>query len=197
MNHADSTIIKAQKGDEAACSKLVELWYKRIHNYALKYLGNHDQASEVTQKTFITMYHKINMLEDSSRFKPWLYKIASNYCHEEYRQKTRERKYFYKSDQEEEEEIMIIRLGVEPDVEQKLNQQDMGEIIKQILQHLPLDQREVIIMKEYEGMKFREIAEVLNVSENTVKSRLYYGLSTMKKILDKRNITKEKLYYEN
>ena len=51
-------------------------------------------------------------------------------------------------------------------------------------------------MKEYEGLKFREIAEVLNISENTVKSRMYYGLEALKGILEKMNITKESIGYE-
>jgi DNA-directed RNA polymerase specialized sigma24 family protein len=51
-------------------------------------------------------------------------------------------------------------------------------------------------MKEYEGLKFREIAEALNISENTVKSRMYYGLDALKKILESRNITKETIGYE-
>ncbi|MGC4022107.1 MAG: sigma factor-like helix-turn-helix DNA-binding protein [Cyclobacteriaceae bacterium] len=51
-------------------------------------------------------------------------------------------------------------------------------------------------MKEYEGLKFREIAEALNISENTVKSRMYYGLDALKKIFEQRNITKESIGYE-
>jgi RNA polymerase sigma-70 factor (ECF subfamily) len=64
------------------------------------------------------------------------------------------------------------------------------------LKELSEEQREVVIMKEYEGLKFREIAEVLNISENTVKSRMYYALDGLKKILDKNNITKETIGYE-
>jgi RNA polymerase sigma-70 factor (ECF subfamily) len=59
-----------------------------------------------------------------------------------------------------------------------------------------VEQREVVIMKEYEGLKFREIAEVLNISENTVKSRMYYGLDGLRKILEKRNLDKDTLGYE-
>ena len=61
---------------------------------------------------------------------------------------------------------------------------------------LSVEQREVVIMKEYEGLKFREIAEVLNISENTVKSRMYYGLDGLRKILEKKNINKETISYE-
>ena len=53
------------------------------------------------------------------------------------------------------------------------------------------EQREVVIMKEYEGLKFREIAETLSISENTVKSRMYYGLESLKKILERNKVTKE------
>jgi RNA polymerase sigma-70 factor (ECF subfamily) len=72
---------------------------------------------------------------------------------------------------------------------------EMKEIVLATLQKIPDDQRKVILMKEYEGLKFKEIAEVLNVSENTIKSRMYYGLDAMRKILIEKNITKE-LYYE-
>ncbi len=58
------------------------------------------------------------------------------------------------------------------------------------------DQRAVVIMKEYEGLKFREIAEALNISENTVKSKMYYGLESLKRILEKRNINKDTINYE-
>lgn len=75
--------------------------------------------------------------------------------------------------------------------------QELAELMQQCLKELSDEQREVIIMKEYEGLKFREIAEVLNISENTAKSRLYYGLHSLKKILEKRNITSELLSDEN
>ena len=58
------------------------------------------------------------------------------------------------------------------------------------------EQREVVIMKEYEGLKFREIAEALHISENTVKSRMYYGLEALKRILERKNINKETIGYE-
>jgi RNA polymerase sigma factor (sigma-70 family) len=69
-------------------------------------------------------------------------------------------------------------------------------LLQNCLMELSVEQREVVIMKEYEGLKFREIAETLNISENTVKSRMYYGLEGLKKILENRKITKETIGYE-
>lgn len=73
---------------------------------------------------------------------------------------------------------------------------ELSDILQQALCELSEEQREVVIMKEYEGLKFREIAEVLNISENTVKSRMYYGLDGLKKILERKKITKDTIGYE-
>ena len=70
--------------------------------------------------------------------------------------------------------------------EEGYQQREQSRQVLQALQKLPVEQRTVIIMKEYEGLKFREIAEILNISENTAKSRLYYGLKGLKKIFGTR-----------
>jgi RNA polymerase sigma-70 factor (ECF subfamily) len=80
--------------------------------------------------------------------------------------------------------------------EKQLQQAELSDILQSALRELNEEQREVVIMKEYEGLKFREIAEVLNISENTVKSRMYYGLDGLRKILERKNINKETIGYE-
>jgi len=69
-------------------------------------------------------------------------------------------------------------------------------LINRALQHLPEEQRVVIVMKEYQGLKFTEIAETLNAPINTVKSRMYYGLSALKKIFDRWDISEDMVRYE-
>ena len=81
-------------------------------------------------------------------------------------------------------------------MKRQLQQTELSDILQKALLEISEEQREVVIMKEYEGLKFREIAEVLNLSENTVKSRMYYGLDGLKKILEKRNINKNTIGYE-
>jgi RNA polymerase sigma factor (sigma-70 family) len=80
--------------------------------------------------------------------------------------------------------------------ERQLRHSELSDLLQACLLELSEEQREVVIMKEYEGLKFREIAEALNISENTVKSRMYYGLDGLKKILEKKNISKETIGYE-
>jgi len=192
MVHLDPLINKAKTGDQYAFEKLVNLWYKRIYNFGYKYFGDHDLAMEVTQKTFITIHKKISSLEETGKFKPWLYKIASNYCHEEERKRKREQFNISK----DYNELDNQRIESEFNPDKKLQQAELSEILLMALNEINQEQRTVVIMKEYEGLKFHEIAEILEISENTVKSRMYYGLGALKKILDKKNINKNTVYYE-
>ena len=80
--------------------------------------------------------------------------------------------------------------------ERSFQQGEIKDILLSSLSELNEDQRTVVIMKEYEGLKFTEIAEALEDSENTVKTRLYRGLKNLKEILERKNITRETVHYE-
>lgn len=199
MMHSDRLIIRAQQGDQQAQGKLVQLWYKRIYNFSFKFLTDHDMAMEVSQKTFISMCKNLASLQDTGRFKSWLYKITVNYCREEVRKVKASRSMPFDQvwNPEAEEsprwEGSAQRLH---NPERQLQHLELSDILQNALLELSEEQREVVIMKEFEGLKFREIAEALNISENTVKSRMYYGLEGLKRILEKKNINKESLGYE-
>jgi RNA polymerase sigma-70 factor (ECF subfamily) len=72
----------------------------------------------------------------------------------------------------------------------------LREILNRALQEIPEEQRVVVIMKEYQGLKFREIAEAMELPINTVKSRLYYGLKALRKLFDEWNVTEEVVWYD-
>jgi len=192
MSHADRLILQAQAGNEQAFNKLVSLWYKRIYNYAFKYAGSHDMAMDIAQNTFITVHHKIDQLREVNSFKPWLYRIAINCSHEELRKQKRISGISINTtiDENGDERQFEIEddLRYQPDA--KLQRQELADLIMASLQTLSEEQRLVVIMKEYEGLKFREIAEALEISENTAKSRLYYGLKHLRSKLSN-------LIYEN
>ena len=190
MRHSEAIIIKAQNGDTQAFNKLVSLWYKRIYNLALKYFSGHDMAMEAAQRTFISVHKSLPKLRNVETFRWWIYRIAVNVCHEEER-KLKRQAISIDGVAPEAETIPMASYGPQ----QSIEQQELSKMLLDALAEINEEQRMVVIMKEYEGMKFREIAEVLEVSENTVKSRMYYGLTALKKILTERNITKE-VYYE-
>ncbi len=199
MMHSDSLIERARQGDKNAQGRLVQLWYKRIYNYCYKFFLDHDLAMEAAQKTFISMCRNLQALQDVARFKSWLYKIAVNSCREEARKIKGARAVSFdvvvNADADDSPTWeRAMRRNENP--ERQYQQQELSDLLQQCLLELSAEQREVVIMKEYEGLKFREIAEALNISENTVKSRMYYGLDALKRILEKRNITKETISYE-
>ncbi|HEY3401876.1 MAG TPA: RNA polymerase sigma factor [Ohtaekwangia sp.] len=199
MMHSDTLVTRAKQGDQNAQGKLVQLWYKRIYNFSYKFFQDHDLAMEASQKTFISMCRSLPGLQDNGRFKSWLYKIAVNYCREEIRKNKGNRSLSFDVvwNREAEDSPGWESTGQRyANPEKQYQQQELSDILQRALMELSDEQREVVIMKEYEGLKFREIAEVLNISENTVKSRLYYGLDGLKKILEKRNITKDSIGYE-
>lgn len=199
MTHCDPLIVRAKTGDQVAQGKIVQLWYKRIYNFGYKFFLDHDMAMEVSQKTFISMCRNVQNLQDPARFKPWLYKIAVNYCREEARRKKGSRALSFdlvwniNAEDSPKWESSAQRLD---NPERQLQQLELSEILQQALLELSEEQREIVIMKEYEGLKFREIAEILNLSENTVKSRMYYGLDGLKKILKRKNINENTIGYE-
>jgi len=184
MLHADSLIINARAGSTRAFSKLVSLWYKRIYNFGFKYFGDHDMAMEIAQKSFITVHQSLKMLKDPGSFKPWLYRIAINHCHDEER-KSRRNKVFsmFKEDGRMDEMLETQMEAPSNAPDSALHKNDLAHVVINSLSQLSEEQREVVIMKEYEGLKFKEIASILTISENTAKSRLYYALKTMKKYL--------------
>lgn len=188
-------------GDRSRFNALVWRWEKPMYNFILRYLGNKELSREVTQKVFIRVYKNLSQLRDPSSFSSWIYQIAANLCRDEI--KKMKRRNFISLDlihenNENEGHRLPEELQESDDLspETKLNQKQIGTIVQKALQQLPEEQRVVIIMKEYQGLKFREIAEALNQPLNTIKSRMYYGLNGLRKIFEQWQITEEVLHYE-
>ena len=199
MMHSDALVARAREGDKNAQGKLVQMWYKRIYNFGYKFFFDHDLAMEVAQKTFISMHRNIDGLQETTRFKSWLYTIAVNNCREVLRKRKATRSvsiHDLRPGESEESYRWEASSSRRENPEKQLRHSELSDLLQQCLMELSDEQREVVIMKEYEGLKFREIAETLNISENTVKSRMYYGLDGLKKILESKNITKETIGYE-
>ena len=200
MVPVEALIERAKTGDEASFNQLVNLWYKRIYNYALKQCSYEDVAADITQRTFIAVFKNLKKLKDVGSFKPWIYRIATNFCHQEGRKISKAKTVPFTVTRNDEGESMIQEEGAAEGTmfnpEMSYRQQELERILFNCLQELPKNQRSVIIMKEYEGMKFREIAEILKTSENTVKTWLYRGLKLLKQHLEERSITKDTLSYE-
>lgn len=179
-------IVQYKQGDLQAFNTLLRIWERRLFNLIYSLVADYDQAMDILQRTTIKIYQNLHQLQDVEKFKPWLYRIAINYCHSELRRKNRTDSI---------DQISLQTLPLDHSSSQNLEKNDLKKHLILLLQKLPEDQKMVIVMKEYEGLKFVEIADALQLPLNTVKSRLYYGLKTMRKMLVEDPLLKE-LYYE-
>jgi RNA polymerase sigma-70 factor (ECF subfamily) len=187
------------KGDVQAFNTLVWRWEKPLYNFILRMMGNPEIAKDLTQMTFIRMYKQLKNLKEHDKFKSWAYRIAVNLCKDELKKKKRHRVLSLDSLTSEEHDNDIKQQFQDHDApcpEELLQQEQISNILKEAMQQIPEEQRVVIVMKQYQGLKFTEIAEALSEPINTVKSRMYYGLRAMKKYLEESNLSREVLLHE-
>lgn len=185
----DSALVEqVQQGNTGAFNVLVERWQTKIYRFAFQFFADGDEASEITQKTFIKVYQKLDTLDEPGKFSSWIYRVANNLCLDELKRAGRRKSSPL--------EAWVEQVEGSQTPGTKLETKELSEVLQKAMLTLPDEQRVVIILKEYEGMKFREIAEILEESENTIKSRMYYGLKSLRRVLKKWNIQNEYLNHE-
>lgn len=187
-------------GDVNAFNTLVWRWEKSIYNFILRYVGNRDEAKDICQISFMRAFRNLKNLRDPEKFSSWMYQIAVNVCRDELKKKSRRKTYSLNNINDEDDNATNPNLKMERTVSTDpglaAQKRDVHDLLNRALQSIPEEQRVVVVMKEYQGLKFTEIAETLDISVNTAKSRMYYGLSALKKVFDKWEIDKEKIIYE-
>ena len=153
-------------GDTEAFNLLVRQWEKPIYNFILRMIGDRDEAMDLCQDAFMKAYRELGTLKDLDRFSAWLYRIAHNTCF------SRLRKDQGKTFVELEPETRASRMPIESRL-----------AVEKALQELPEDQREVVVLKIFQDLKFEEIAAIQDAPVSTVKSRLYMGFEKLRSIL--------------
>ena len=188
-------ITRCLDGDIDSFNRLVQRWEKRVYNFILSQIGNQEEAWDLCQKTFIQAYKDLERLRDPNRFSAWIYQIAMNRCKDLYRSRKRRPTQSLDGLEDLPEETVQGWFVSQPDSpEDMAHNRDLQDILLKALQDIPPEQRIVVVMKEYQGLKFSEIAEALEVPLNTVKSRMYYGLNALRQVFERWNIDAETVY---
>lgn len=163
-------------GDVSAFNDLVSRWEGSLYRFVYRYLGDAEEARDICQEAFLRAYSNLDRFRGQAKFSSWLYQIALNQCRSQFRRKAS--RPTVSLDEPEREHLRLVPTGVEsPDT--SAIRDERAQALQDALHRLPENQRTVIILKEYHGLKFREIAEILETPESTVKSRLYHGLESM------------------
>ncbi len=195
----DAAFIKRfLEGDVHAFNLLVRHWEKPILNFVYRNVGNEETARDICQLVFIRVFKKLRTLRDPLKFSSWIYRIALNLCRDEYKKRKNHHLISIESNQNNDTRYSYreILKGPIQTPEELCHQHTLSELLKEALMTLPEEQRVVIIMKQYHELKFIEIADILKQPVNTVKSRLYNGLQSLRKFLEKSNVNKEVLLHE-
>jgi len=183
----DDLIHELRAGNTDSLGILVARWEGPLFRFVYRLLDRKDDARDVCQETFLRILRKSDRFREGARFSTWMYQIALNLCRDHLRRRRRwgaiiEEKI------ESTRETRGASTSVVLDPGAELASRERGAAVARALAEIPPEQREVLVLKEFEGLKFREIAEILGCPESTVKSRMYYGLAGLKGALERQGI---------
>lgn len=179
-------IIQAQKGNQNAFEELVYRYDRNVLSVALKYANNEDEAKDLYQEVFIRVYRGMKNFRFQSEFSTWLFRITTNVCLT-YKSRSKEhlKVSIDKNYDEDEQEISLspelVYEGSSP--EEISSDANIGEIVNEAVESLSPKQKMTFILKHYEGYKIREIAEMMNCKEGTVKKYLFDAVQNLRKKL--------------
>ncbi len=191
MTSDESLVERTVRGDTHAYDELVCRWQRVIYNLVYRMLGKEFEAEEVCQDAFTAAYLNLKNFRREAKFSSWLYRIAINLSTSHLRK--RQRAHLESLDAMHENgtaELDVIQwnLAGQRSLEQQAVEEDRARRVRRAIERLPDDHRVIIILKEYQGLTFQEIAEILNIPTSTVKTRMYAGLNEMKKHLTREGI---------
>jgi len=174
MNTAttDEQIVeRALTGDGEAFGEIVRRWERRIFALSYGLLGREEDARDATQETFLAAFRNLRGFRGEARVSSWLHRIAVNQCITRQR-RAKVRKEAALED-EEEKHATTFAVPVDRSPAHLLEGQEHIAAVRRAVNSLPMELRQVVLMKEFEELTFREIAEILDLPLSTVKSRLY------------------------
>ncbi len=180
----EDLVLAFQGGDTSAFDLLVRRWDRKIQGAAFRVLGSDDEARDVSQEAFLKAFRGLGGFKREARFSSWLYQIALNLC----RDRLRRRKGREMLSLEVLEDSGQGLPGPAPTALALVEARDVARVVAAAVQQLSDEQREAVILKEYQGLTFPEIAEVLGVPVSTVKTRLYRALSQLRTLLEARGL---------
>jgi len=167
-------IIKCRQGNGAAFDELVGRWQKRLWHHAYRMTGSESAAWDVVQETWYGIIKGLRKLEDVSVFPQWAFRIASNKCVDWGRKQKRKERL--------DNELMKKSHNESNEMQ---NEGDETKSLRAAIEKLSPEHRALLELRYHEGFEINQIAEILNVPEGTVKSRLHRTLERLRQIIER------------
>ncbi len=172
-----------QTGDRELYAQLVYRYERELFSYLRRYLGNAEMAEDVFQAAFLSVHLKCESFEEGRRFRPWLYTIATNAAIDARRRNKRHRMVSLDTPREQDNEdvgrLVNLLESSDPDPANSVVDAERRRLVRATLDQLPESMNAVIQLVYYQGMKYREAAEVLEIPVGTVKSRLHAAITKL------------------
>ena len=163
------------KGDTNAFEELVLEYEKKVYNVALRILGNSEDAADMTQEAFIKAYNSLPGFRGDSKFSVWLTRIVSNLCLDFLRSRSRRPTVSLSVEDDGGDDVQLDIADNSQSPELLLERSLTRESVRRGLKALPEDYRQILLLREIQGLSYDEIAEALNIEVGTVKSRIFRG----------------------
>ncbi len=181
MTTDEELVARSRGGDLDSFNQLVVRWERPIYALAYRVIGREEEARDVAQETFLRAFRALGGFKGQAKFSSWLYRITLNLCRDWIRRERRT------PVSQAPEGVDIIELAGETEpsesIEDLVSRRELGRAVARAMAMLPEEQRTAIILKEYHGLTFQEIADLLECPLSTVKTRLYQGLTVLRKQL--------------
>src|SRR5690348_8189257 len=179
----EELVARSQSGDVESFNQLILRWERPIYALAYRVLGREEEARDVCQEAFLRAFRALPGFKGQAKFSSWLYRITLNLCRDWIR---RHRRAPVSQIPEETDPMeLAAQVGPVESIEDLAARRELTVVVEQAMERLPEEQRTAIVLKEYHGLTFQEIADLVGCPLSTVKTRLYQGLSVLRRELEK------------
>lgn len=174
-------IARVLSGDQPAYAELVQRHQRRLLGLLMHACGSHEMAEDIAQETFARAYQKLHLFEGRSSFYTWLCRVAMNLLANE-----RRRKRLENQSSREGFDAVLLSNGVHGTAEQQIEKDELRQCVHAAIAMLDVDRRTVLLLRDFDGLDYEQIAVVLEIPIGTVRSRLHRARLELKSILEKR-----------
>jgi len=182
MRSDEELMVAFQGGESPAFEELIRRHQNGVFNFIVRFLGNREVAEEVFQEAFLKVHQASDRYLPNGKFTTWLYTIVRNLCVDTFRRrKIREALSLDDRGRDGERNLSDTLASDNVPADVLSSASEIEAVLEKALGKLNEDQREVFLLREREGFKFEEIAEMTGVSVNTVKSRMRYALEALRR----------------
>ena len=180
----EELVARSQRGDVESFNQLILRWERPTYALAYRVIGREEEARDVCQEAFLRAFRALPGFKGQAKFSSWLYRITLNLCRDWIRRQRRAPVSQMPEDVDVAE--MAASRGPVESIEDLVARRELSAVVEEAMARLPEEQRTAIILKEYHGMTFQEIAELQGCPLSTVKTRLYQGLSVLRRRLERQ-----------